>query len=135
VRAYADAKAALSGDLAFERALAGIWRLVAAANAYLSERKPWDLAKAGDDLALDTVLYTGAEALRVIALLASPWLTRAAPRIWAALGAPGELAEARLPGALQWGGLPRGARVERLGGLFPRLDADGRPARSAGGGS
>ncbi len=128
VRAYADAKAAMAGDLAFERALAAIWRLVAAANGYLSERKPWDLAKAGDDLALDTVLYAGAEALRIIALLASPWLTKAAPRIWAAVGAPGELAEAKLPEALQWGGLPVGARVERLGGLFPRLDAEGRVA-------
>ncbi len=126
--AYADAHAAIDGELAFERALAAIWRLVASANGYLSERKPWDLAKAGDDRALDTVLYTGAEALRIIALLASPWLTKAAPRIWAAVGAPGELREARLPEALGWGGLPAGARVERLGGLFPRLDAEGRPA-------
>ncbi|HYY78207.1 MAG TPA: methionine--tRNA ligase [Actinomycetes bacterium] len=130
-RAYADAEAALA-DLAYERALAAIWRVVAAANAYLSERRPWDLAKAGDDAALDTVLYTGAEALRIVAVLAAPWLTRTAPRLWAALGAPGELADARLPGALAWGGLPRGARVQRVGALFPRLDAEGRPAeRSA----
>jgi methionyl-tRNA synthetase len=125
-RAYAEAATALDGDLAYERALTAIWRLVASANAYLSERKPWDLAKAGDDRALDTVLYTGAEALRVIALLVAPWLTKAAPRIWAALGAPGELADASLPGALAWGGLPAGASVSRLAALFPRLDAEGQ---------
>jgi methionyl-tRNA synthetase len=105
---------------------------VGAANAYLSERKPWDLAKAGDDVALDTVLYTGAEALRIAALLTAPWLTRTAPALWAALGAPGELAKAGLPDALAWGGLPRGARVERVGALFPRLDAEGNVARRAG---
>jgi methionyl-tRNA synthetase len=105
---------------------------VAAANGYLSERRPWDLAKAGDDLALDTTLYTGAEALRVAALLTAPWLTRAAPALWSALGAPGELAAARLPEALAWGGLPRGARVQRVGALFPRLDAEGNVARRAG---
>jgi methionyl-tRNA synthetase len=131
IRAYADAKAALY-DLAYERALVGIWRLVAAANAYVSERRPWDLARAGDDLALDTVLYTAAEALRVVALLSAPWLTRAAPALWAAIGAPGELAGARLPEALAWGGLPRGARVQRVGALFPRLDADGNVAQRAG---
>jgi methionyl-tRNA synthetase len=130
-RAHADATAALS-ELAFERALAAIWRLVGAANAYLSERKPWDLAKAGDDVALDTVLYTGAEALRIVALLTAPWLTRAAPALWAALGAPGELADARLPHALGWGGLPRGARVRRPAALFPRLDAEGKVAGRAG---
>jgi methionyl-tRNA synthetase len=132
-RAYADAAAALDSDLAFERALSAIWRLVGSANAYLSERKPWDLAKSGDDLALDTVLYTGAEVLRVIALLVSPWLTKAAPRIWAGVGAPGELADASLPGALQWGGLAAGARVSRLGALFPRLDAEGQPVGGSAG--
>jgi methionyl-tRNA synthetase len=131
-RAYADAKAALDDDLAYERALAAIWRLIGVANAYVSERKPWDLAKAGDDLALDTVLYTAAETLRVIALLTAPWLTRTAPAVWAAVGAPGELAEARLPEALTWGGLPRGARVARAPALFPRLDAEGRAASRAG---
>jgi len=130
-RAYADAKAALDGDLAYERALAAIWRLVGAANGYLSERKPWELAKQDDDLALDTVLYTGAEALRIIALLTASWLTRTAPAIWAAVGAPGELAEARLPEALTWGGLPRGARVTRVAALFPRLDAEGRATGGA----
>jgi methionyl-tRNA synthetase len=43
-RAYADAAAALE-EVAYERALAAIWRFVAAANAYISERRPWDLAK------------------------------------------------------------------------------------------
>src|SRR6266545_743619 len=110
-RAYAAAQAALAG--------------------YLSERKPWELAKQGDDLALDTVLYTGAEALRIIALLTASWLTRTAPAIWAAVGAPGELAEARLPEALTWGGLPRGARVTKVAALFPRLDAEGRATGGA----
>jgi len=130
-RAYAEASAALD-EVAYERALAAIWRFVAAANGYISERRPWDLAKSGDDLALDTTLYTGAEALRIAALLTASWLTRAAPALWAAIGAPGELADARLPGALAWGGLPRGARVERVGALFPRLDAEGNVARRAG---
>jgi methionyl-tRNA synthetase len=133
-RAYADAHAAMGTDLAYERALAAIWRFVAAANGYISERKPWELASTGDDAALDTVLYTGAEALRVAALLTAPWLTKAAPRLWAAVGAPGELSEARLPAALAWGGLPAGVRVTRVGALFPRLTADGKIAQRAGAG-
>ena len=128
-RAYEEASQALRGDLAFERALAAIWRFVAAANGYISERKPWDLAKAGDDDALDTVLYTGAEALRVAALLVAPWLTKAAPKLWAALGVPGDLARAELPQALAWGGLPAGVRVTKAPSLFPRLDAEGKVAR------
>ena len=130
--AYREAGEALTGDLAFERALAAIWRFVGAANGYLSDRKPWDLAKVGDDAALDTVLYTGAEALRVAALLTAPWLTKAAPKLWAALGVPGDLARAELPQALAWGGLPAAVRVTKAPALFPRLDAEGRIARRAG---
>ncbi|HKF00089.1 MAG TPA: methionine--tRNA ligase [Actinomycetes bacterium] len=130
-RAYEETAAAF-GELAFERALAAIWRLVAATNGYLSERKPWDLARQGADAELDTVLATGAEALRIAALLASPWLTRASRALWSALGAAGDLADARLPAAAAWGGLAPGARVQRLPALFPRLDAEGNVARRGG---
>jgi methionyl-tRNA synthetase len=131
-RAYADAAAAME-DLAYDRALAAIWRFVAAANGYLSERKPWDLAKQGADGDLDTVLYHGAESLRLAALLTAPWLTKAAPALWASLGAPGSVAAARLPGDLTWGGLPPGSRVTKAGALFPRLDAEGRLAGAGAG--
>jgi methionyl-tRNA synthetase len=131
-RAYREATEALSGDLAFERALAAIWRFVGAANGYISDRKPWDLAKAGEDTALDTVLYTGAEALRIAALLTAPWLTKAAPKLWDSLGVPGDLARAELPQALAWGGLPAAVRVTKAPALFPRLDAEGRIARRPG---
>jgi methionyl-tRNA synthetase len=80
------------------------------------------------------VLATAAEALRVAALLTAPWLTRAAPALWASLGdeaAIGPLAEQRLPEALAWGGLPVGARLTKVPSLFPRLDPDtaGGPAQ------
>jgi methionyl-tRNA synthetase len=134
-RAYQDAAAALERDLAYERALAAIWRFVAAANGYLSERKPWDLAKQGRDAELDTVLYTGAEALRLAALLSAPWLTRTAPLLWESVGAPGQVTDARLPDALTWGGLRPGSRVTKTPALFPRVDAEGRVATGTGRGS
>jgi methionyl-tRNA synthetase len=126
-QAYAEAAEAM-GDLAYDRALASIWRLVQAANGYISDRKPWELAKAGADEELNTVLHTAAEALRVIALLSAPWLTKAAPVLWESIGADGELAGQRLPEALAWGGLAPGARVTKSPALFPRRDADGKVA-------
>jgi methionyl-tRNA synthetase len=129
-RAYAEAAEAMA-DLAYERALAAIWRFVADTNGYLSERKPWDLAKTGDDQALDTVLNTSAEALRIISVLVSPWLTKAAPELWDSIGAGralGPLSEARLPDALTWGALPPGTTVTKSPPLFPRRDAEGKVA-------
>jgi methionyl-tRNA synthetase len=131
-RSYEDAAVAMA-DLGFDRALAAIWRFVAAANGYLSARKPWDLAKQGADADLDTVLYHGAESLRLAALLTAPWLTKAAPALWASIGAQGELSDARLPLDLAWGGLRPGSRVRKAGALFPRLDAEGQLATATAG--
>lgn len=119
--AYAEAAQELE-TLAYERALAAIWRFVAVANGFVSERKPWELAKAGRGEELDAVLYAGCEALRIAALLTAPWLTQAALRLWAAVGAQGALADQRLPDAARWGGLAPGTRVNRIESLFPRLD-------------
>jgi len=126
-QAYAEAAEAM-GDLAYDRALASIWRLVQAANGYISDRKPWELAKAGQDEELNTVLVTAAESLRVIALLSAPWLTKAAPALWHSIGGQGKLVDQRLPEALAWGGLPAGTAVTKSPALFPRLDADGKVA-------
>src|SRR6185437_5624218 len=63
---------------ASNEARAAIWELVGAANRYVAETEPWSLAKArktGDEagtqaaVRLDTVLYTLAETLRLVAEL------------------------------------------------------------------
>jgi methionyl-tRNA synthetase len=59
----------------------------------------------------------------VVALLASPLIPRAAAELWRRLGLEGGPADARLPDAAAWGGLPAGARLEKGEPLFPRIEA------------
>jgi methionyl-tRNA synthetase len=61
------------------------------------------------------------EALRVIALLASPAIPRASAELWRRLGLPGGPDAVRLPDAASWGGLPAGSPLEKGTSLFPRL--------------
>jgi methionyl-tRNA synthetase len=109
-------------EFAFQRALARIWELVATLNAYVDARRPWELAKAGRRADLERVLYVLADALRFLGVVLAPFLPDAAARVRAALGVRGEpsLADAA------WGRLPAGATVERLSGLFPRVDDKAR---------
>jgi methionyl-tRNA synthetase len=104
-------------------AIGAVWDVVARANQYLVEREPWALAKdphrRGE---LASVLYASAEVLRILAALASPFMPRAAARLWEQLGHPEPLEEQRLPAAASWGGLVPGTRVRRGEPLFPRLD-------------
>ncbi|MFL5798082.1 MAG: methionine--tRNA ligase [Actinomycetota bacterium] len=120
VRRYDDAVE----NLALTQALAAIWEVVGEANRYLVERAPWALAKdASKRSELEGVLYTSAEALRILAILIVPIMPAAAGRLWTQLGIPESLEDQRLPDSARWGGLEPGTKTRRGESLFPRLDA------------
>ena len=101
------------------QALAAIWALVRRLNQYVQEKTPWTLAKDESAAAeLDTVLYTLAEGLRVVATLSAPVLPNTSDRLLAALGQEDRsLENARL------GAVGGGARLGELGQLFPKVEA------------
>ncbi len=106
----------------FSKALEIVWSLIGAVDKYIVEQAPWKLAKAGETEKLDQVLYTAAEALRVVTALLAPVLPESAAKIWAQLGfttSPGELRAA----GLHWGHLKAGQKLGAAGAVFPRADA------------
>jgi methionyl-tRNA synthetase len=110
-------------EMALSAALEAVWNVVAAANQYLVRRSPWSLAKQPDRRdELASVLYASAEVLRVLAVLISPAMPRAAARLWGQLGVPEALEAQRLPEAASWGGLRPGTAIRRGESLFPRLE-------------
>src|SRR5262249_30648428 len=79
----------LFDDYQVSRALEAAWSLVGAVNKYLVEQEPWVVAeKEGEEnkARLATILYTAAEALRVVTALAHPVLPDATAKIWSQLG-------------------------------------------------
>ena len=113
----------LFGDYQFHRALEAAWALVSAVDSYISENKPWEAAEAQDDAGrsrLATILYTSAEALRIVTALAHPVLPEATAKIWSQLGL-GDIRSLRLD-QLKWGQLPVGTKLGKVEGVFPRVD-------------
>ncbi len=123
----ADCVAAAVGHyrrFAFSKALESAWTLLAGADKYIVEHKPWVLAKSGEDsdrIQLEATLYNTSEALRLAAALVSPVIPAGAERIWALLGQAGHAADQRLD-RLEWGGLRPGAATGPPEGVYPRLD-------------
>ena len=122
-RAYDGLSDAMS-RLDFASGFGAVWELIGATNAYIEEQQPWALYKTGDAVAVDAVLGDCLEALRVVALLASPVIPNAAAALWSRLGLPGSPEDARLPDAATWGGLPAGSPLEKGEPLFPRKDTE-----------
>jgi len=105
-------------------AAAALDEFVREANRYLVEVAPWKLAgDPGRRPELAAVLYEAVEALRLIAVYASPIMPDAASRLWEQLGIPEPLAGQVLPEAARWGSIASGTKTNRGEGLFPRLDA------------
>jgi methionyl-tRNA synthetase len=109
----------------FSRALETAWGLVGAVDKYIVENEPWSLGEKKDKdeesrARLATVLYTSAEALRIVTALAHPVIPDATAKIWAQMGLSDiqkfDLAQ------LRWGQLQLGTKLGEVQAVFPRAD-------------
>ena len=99
-------------------ALDSTWRLIREANAMLEAAEPW---KAEPGPEVDGVLGDAIEVLRLVAVLASPALTRAAGEVWSRIGLSGSPTDRTLEEVEGWGGYPGGLPVTKGDPLFPRI--------------
>ncbi|MFI5056842.1 MAG: methionine--tRNA ligase [Candidatus Acidiferrales bacterium] len=106
----------------FSQALTAIWTLISAVDAYLTTNQPWVLAEDETKrVRLAAVLYTAAEALRFVAVLAHPVLPDSTTKLWKQLGQTSPLGEQRID-ELQWGQLKPGTQLGKSQTLFPRIE-------------
>jgi methionyl-tRNA synthetase len=100
------------------RALEATWLLVRATNAHLEAHEPWKLDPGPQ---VEAVLGDALEALRIVAILASPAIPATAQAIWERIGLAGAVTDQRVPADVAWGGYPGGLPVVKGPSLFPRI--------------
>jgi methionyl-tRNA synthetase len=106
-------------------ALEVIWEVVRSLNKFVTDTKPWELAKDEANTAqLDAVLYSLVDGIRAVAVALASYLPETSPRILDALGQAHDFS---------WAGVARGRTepatgVEPAQPLFPRVEA---PATAA----
>lgn len=105
--------------LNFHNALTAIWKVIGELNEYIASSVPW---KEMDADVLSNILYTLAEALRIIAVYLYPFMPGSANAIWAQLGVPGDIGTMKAKEITGWGGLAPGTTVSKKGQLFPRTE-------------
>jgi methionyl-tRNA synthetase len=119
----AGAVEALAGAvdaMRLDAGLAAVAGAVREVNRYVEKRQPWALAKDAERAReLGTVLYAGAEALRIVGGLLAPVMPGKSAELYRALGLPD--AAPGLDALRAWGGLRAGAEVGAMPNLFPRI--------------
>jgi methionyl-tRNA synthetase len=106
-------------------ALGAVLRLAEEANVFVETQKPWKLAKEQRNEELGAVLYQLVEVVRILAILISPVLPKAAHGIFNQLNWKMEIGEKEERFSLkdaEWGKLPDGHVVGKPVPLFPRIE-------------
>ena len=118
VRDYRDAME----TYALHQGVASVYRLIDATNEYLAERAPWTLARdPAQAAALDEVLFTAAESVRLATVLLGPVMPQSTQAILARLGDHTALADRRLDTDGRW--RSEGVRQVTAGdALWPRAE-------------
>ncbi|MFA7653633.1 MAG: methionine--tRNA ligase [Candidatus Magasanikbacteria bacterium] len=93
--------------------------IVAIADHLISEQKPWEKAKKGEDIS--GLLYQLAEALRHIGVALLPIMPTTAEKILSQFGIKVDWKKFDWEGATKWGGLKPGTKIKKSEALFPRL--------------
>jgi methionyl-tRNA synthetase len=107
--------------LAFDEALEAMWKAVSAANRFVEEQKPWELARADDKAPLRDTLRALLEVLRTASVLCIPVMPHKAAEMRRQLGLADDVAaiqigEARNPGDANW------KHIGEISPIFPKID-------------
>src|SRR5262249_24900813 len=83
---------------------------------------PWALGESEADVQRKAaILWTTAEVLRIVTVLAHPVLPESTAKVWSLLGQPGAVSGVELDG-LRWGQLKVGVPLGKAQALFPRVE-------------
>jgi len=108
--------------LDFSSGLARVWGFIGLLNRFIVQNEPWKLAQDPERRwALDSVLHTVAEGLRIVAVLVAPVMPQSSSGLWKRLGVGGDVTTASLE-HVHWGELKPGRPIARGESLFPRID-------------
>jgi methionyl-tRNA synthetase len=122
VQAYRD----LARDAGMSGTMDTVIKIAGESNQLIEKTAPWKMMKEGQTEAVAELLYDLADRLRIIAILISPVLPKAAQGIFDQLNWKVELSgqEGRFSLAeADWGKLPDGHVVGKPTPLFPRIEA------------
>ncbi len=120
----------LMNQLNFDMALEAIWEFVRRVNRYIHQTQVWTLAKSEETKnRMGTILYNSMEALRVIAVLISPFMPATASRIRRQIGLADSPEGQGLASITQWGGLLAGSPVGKPEPIFPRVETKKQKAQ------
>jgi methionyl-tRNA synthetase len=111
----------------FSDCLIVLWDFINKANKYIEDTQPWSLAKSDqpqDLKKLEATLYQLVEAIRLSAVLVSPFMPHICQKILGQFGIEDKVDSLTLKEHSQWGSYSGGTLIGEKEILFPRIKED-----------
>ena len=116
-------------DLAFHQVCEEVFALVRTGNKYIDDQAPWRLFKSGHQAAVEEVLYSVLESLRLAAYLLAPMIPNLSTKIYQQLGFgldfndwPSVAQQAPFAQHIRWGSFPLNPHLASAQPIFTRLE-------------
>ena len=112
-------------DFNYSECLIVIWDFINAANKYIEDSRPWELAKStGEEDArkLNSILFSLAESIRLSTILVFPFMPSVSQKVFKQLGINKNLEDVMLDDYGVWGAYKGGTRIGEREILFPRIE-------------
>src|SRR6056297_660053 len=106
----------------FTDALSTIWTFIRRTNKYIDQTEPWILGRENKEKRLGTVLYNLSEAIRIIAVIISPFMENTSKKILTQLGLNSKKELEKGFDALEWGLINSKTKVNKKEVIFPRIE-------------
>lgn len=108
----------------FSRAIEAAWAGIARIDKFITDNRPWKLAKDPAARArLEEVIAIAYEGLRQVVLLVAPVLPETTSEIWKQMGLAGEPLKID-PNGAQWGEAVDVSKIDRISPAFPKLNKE-----------
>jgi methionyl-tRNA synthetase len=104
-----------------QSALEATWGLIGATNAYLEQLAPWKMEPGAE---LDAVMGDALEAIRLVAILATPAMPKVCEEIWRRIGLSGAPSDVVFSSSATWGQYQSDVTITKGEPLFPRMKGD-----------
>ena len=116
----------------FRKALQKIWEVISLLNRYIVTNAPWELAKDPQQQGrLQTVLALLGGSLWMMAVVLKPVMPETAAKMAKALGMEDAFASATMAQVANWDAVPKGAALDEVPQLFPRMEKKKEPPAPA----
>ena len=111
-------------DFNYSKCLIKIWEFINLTNKFIEDSQPWAVAKSSKDSdakKLNSILYDLAEAIRLSALIISPFMPKTCQRILSQIGINEKIDDMDISKDGQWGKFRGGVKIGKREILFPRI--------------